>query len=77
MPPSALEVAMQTMASVLSDNLEEKNGAPVITKDGLKQLVEQQFPHCKKNLGMKHILTIARKSSSCLTVFELLPVDSQ
>ncbi|KAL8184627.1 UNVERIFIED_CONTAM: hypothetical protein K2H54_022385 [Gekko kuhli] len=51
MPPSALEVAMQTMASVLSDNLEEKNGVPVITKDGLKQLVEQQFPHCKKVPG--------------------------
>ncbi|KAL8184625.1 UNVERIFIED_CONTAM: hypothetical protein K2H54_022349 [Gekko kuhli] len=45
MPPSALEVAMQTMASVLSDYVEEKNGVPVITKDGLDQLVEQQFPN--------------------------------
>ncbi|KAL8184622.1 UNVERIFIED_CONTAM: hypothetical protein K2H54_022296 [Gekko kuhli] len=43
MPPSALEVAMQTMASVLGDYVEEKNGVPVITKNGLDQLVKQQL----------------------------------
>ncbi|KAL8184623.1 UNVERIFIED_CONTAM: hypothetical protein K2H54_022319 [Gekko kuhli] len=31
------------MASVLSDYVEEKNGVPVMTKDGLDQLVKQQF----------------------------------
>ncbi|KAL8184694.1 UNVERIFIED_CONTAM: hypothetical protein K2H54_025478 [Gekko kuhli] len=38
---------MQTMASILSGYLEDKNGVPVITKNGLSQLVKEQFPHCE------------------------------
>ncbi|KAL8184648.1 UNVERIFIED_CONTAM: hypothetical protein K2H54_022954 [Gekko kuhli] len=45
---SSFEVAMQTMACVLSDCLKDKNGVPVITTDGLNQLVKEQFPHCEK-----------------------------
>ncbi|KAL8184607.1 UNVERIFIED_CONTAM: hypothetical protein K2H54_021814 [Gekko kuhli] len=39
---------MQTMGSFLSDYLEEEKGVPVISKDGLNQLVKEQFPHCEK-----------------------------
>ncbi|KAL8184644.1 UNVERIFIED_CONTAM: hypothetical protein K2H54_022868 [Gekko kuhli] len=45
---SSLEVAMQTMGSFVSDYLEEEKGVPVITTDGLNQLVKEQFPHCEK-----------------------------
>ncbi|KAL8184595.1 UNVERIFIED_CONTAM: hypothetical protein K2H54_021458 [Gekko kuhli] len=48
MPPSSLEVAMQTVGSFLSDYMKEKKNVSVITKDGLKQLVKEQFPHCEK-----------------------------
>ncbi|KAL8184612.1 UNVERIFIED_CONTAM: hypothetical protein K2H54_021938 [Gekko kuhli] len=39
---------MQTMGSILSEYLEDKNSVPVLTKDGLNQLVKEQFPHCEK-----------------------------
>ncbi|KAL8184610.1 UNVERIFIED_CONTAM: hypothetical protein K2H54_021869 [Gekko kuhli] len=45
---SSIEVAMQTMASFLSNYLDEKKSVSVITKDGLKQMVKEQFPHCEK-----------------------------
>ncbi|KAL8184695.1 UNVERIFIED_CONTAM: hypothetical protein K2H54_025491 [Gekko kuhli] len=54
MPMSSLEVATQTMASVLSGYLEEVKSVPVFPKDGLSQLVKEQFPHCEKvNLGSR------------------------
>ncbi|KAL8184631.1 UNVERIFIED_CONTAM: hypothetical protein K2H54_022547 [Gekko kuhli] len=39
---------MQTVASLLSEYLVEENGALVISKDGLNQLVAEMFPHCEK-----------------------------
>ncbi|KAL8184646.1 UNVERIFIED_CONTAM: hypothetical protein K2H54_022918 [Gekko kuhli] len=39
---------MQTMASVLRGFLEDKNGVPKVTKDGLNQMMKEQFPHFKK-----------------------------
>ncbi|KAL8184596.1 UNVERIFIED_CONTAM: hypothetical protein K2H54_021479 [Gekko kuhli] len=48
MPLSPFEVGMQTMACVVSEYLQEKKNVPVITKDGLNQLMEEQFPHCEK-----------------------------
>ncbi|KAL8184621.1 UNVERIFIED_CONTAM: hypothetical protein K2H54_022198 [Gekko kuhli] len=39
---------MQTVGSLLSGCLKDKNGVPVIPKDRLKQLVKEQFPHCEK-----------------------------
>ncbi|KAL8184593.1 UNVERIFIED_CONTAM: hypothetical protein K2H54_021406 [Gekko kuhli] len=46
---SSFEVAMETMASVVSCYLKDKNGVPMISKDGLNQLVKEQFPHCEKD----------------------------
>ncbi|KAL8184630.1 UNVERIFIED_CONTAM: hypothetical protein K2H54_022531 [Gekko kuhli] len=40
---------MQTMGSLLSDCLVDKNGVLVISKDGLNQLVTEMFPHCEKD----------------------------
>ncbi|KAL8184641.1 UNVERIFIED_CONTAM: hypothetical protein K2H54_022794 [Gekko kuhli] len=48
MPPSAFEVAMQMIASVSSGYLDVKNGVPVMTKDGMKRTVNEQFPHFEK-----------------------------
>ncbi|KAL8184618.1 UNVERIFIED_CONTAM: hypothetical protein K2H54_022123 [Gekko kuhli] len=48
MPVSSFEVAMQTVGSVLSHYRKDKNGVPKDPKDGLNQLVKEQFPHCKK-----------------------------
>ncbi|KAL8184628.1 UNVERIFIED_CONTAM: hypothetical protein K2H54_022487 [Gekko kuhli] len=48
MPPSSFEVALQTAGSLLSDCLVDKNGAPVVSKDALNQLVIEMFPHCEK-----------------------------
>ncbi|KAL8184613.1 UNVERIFIED_CONTAM: hypothetical protein K2H54_021967 [Gekko kuhli] len=39
---------MQTVGSLLSGYLKDKNGVSVIPKDGLDQLVKEQFPHCEK-----------------------------
>ncbi|KAL8184632.1 UNVERIFIED_CONTAM: hypothetical protein K2H54_022579 [Gekko kuhli] len=39
---------MQTVGSLLSGCLVDKNGVPVFSKDGLNQLVTEMFPHCKK-----------------------------
>ncbi|KAL8184616.1 UNVERIFIED_CONTAM: hypothetical protein K2H54_022058 [Gekko kuhli] len=39
---------MQTVGSLLSGCLEDKNGVFVIPNDGLDQLVTEMFPHCKK-----------------------------
>ncbi|KAL8184637.1 UNVERIFIED_CONTAM: hypothetical protein K2H54_022742, partial [Gekko kuhli] len=48
MLPSSFEVAMQTVGSLLSGCLVDKNGVSVFSKDGLNQLVTEMFPHCKK-----------------------------
>ncbi|KAL8184635.1 UNVERIFIED_CONTAM: hypothetical protein K2H54_022771, partial [Gekko kuhli] len=39
---------MQTVGSLLSGCLVDKNGVSVISKDGLNQLVTEMFPHCEK-----------------------------
>ncbi|KAL8184650.1 UNVERIFIED_CONTAM: hypothetical protein K2H54_023025 [Gekko kuhli] len=44
---SSFEVAMQAMASVLSDYMKGESCAPGITEDGLNKMVKEQFPHCK------------------------------
>ncbi|KAL8184594.1 UNVERIFIED_CONTAM: hypothetical protein K2H54_021439 [Gekko kuhli] len=53
---SSFEVALQTMATGLSDYLEDKNGVLVFIKNGLNQMVKEQFPHCEK-CPLRKVLT--------------------
>ncbi|KAL8184611.1 UNVERIFIED_CONTAM: hypothetical protein K2H54_021913 [Gekko kuhli] len=39
---------MQTTASVVSEYLDEEKGVSKITKNGLNQLVKEEFPHFQK-----------------------------
>ncbi|KAL8184615.1 UNVERIFIED_CONTAM: hypothetical protein K2H54_022039 [Gekko kuhli] len=57
---------MQTVGSLFSGCLVDENGVPMISKDGLDQLVTEMFPHCKKEEirpGVYHIRIPLRKTS--------------
>ncbi|KAL8184642.1 UNVERIFIED_CONTAM: hypothetical protein K2H54_022826 [Gekko kuhli] len=78
MPPSSLEVAMQTMGSVFSDYLEDEKGVSMITKDGLNQLVKEQFPHCEKkeiSPGVFRIRIPLDETSSGYSPFDFQELD--
>lgn len=42
------EIAMQTVACAASEYMEERNGALMITKDGLEKLIDKHFPNFEK-----------------------------
>ncbi|KAL8184633.1 UNVERIFIED_CONTAM: hypothetical protein K2H54_022705 [Gekko kuhli] len=60
---------MQTIGSLFSECLENKNGVPMISKDGLNQLVTEMFPHCEKeqiNPGVYEIkIPLNETSAAC------------